>query len=77
MSLTKQNFEETWYEYSSRISLHWMEEEYFNYIAPLNKNKKSHDKLEKQEEKSHLESERPYIRSSQEIDNDDKGLPRS
>ena len=66
MSGIKRTLDETWYEHSSRIELHWMEEEYFSYIA---KPKKIiHETIQKQEKESHKESERPYILLTQKND---------
>ena len=39
MSGIKRTLDETWYENQGRIELHWMEQEYLDYIAsPKNEN---------------------------------------
>ena len=67
MSGIKRTLEETWYENAGRMELHWMEQEYFNYIA-CPKNKKNDKLIQEQEEVSYQESERPYIRHAHEND---------
>lgn len=57
---------EDWYEHQERMSLHWMEEEYFGNLAKHNRKKISYDKIEKQEKESHLESERTYLQTPHE-----------
>lgn len=55
MSGIKRTLDETWYEYASRIELHWMEQEYFATLAKPNRNNFSYDNKD-QEKESHLES---------------------
>jgi hypothetical protein len=68
MSGIKRTLDETWYEYSSRVELHWMEEEYFGTLATPNRNNMLYDKSKKQEEKSCGESEGSHIQSTHEND---------
>ena len=66
MSKIKELLPEHWHEYQEGISLHWMEEEYFGNLAEPNRNNKFYDKTSKQEAKSYLESERPYLQTPHE-----------
>ena len=76
MSGIKRTLDETWYENQGRIELHWMEQEYLNYIASP-KNENHEDKLEDKEEVPYFESERPYIALSHGNDKEDKGHTRT
>jgi len=76
MSGIKRTLDETWYENQGKIELHWMEQEYFNYIARPKK-VNYEDKLEDTEEVPYLESQRPYITFSHGHDKEDKGHTRT
>lgn len=70
MSGIKRTLDETWYEYASRIELHWMEQEYFGTLATPNRNDMLYDKSKKQEEKSCGQGEGSHIQTTHEDDQD-------
>ncbi len=76
MSGIKRTLDETWYENQGRIELHWMEQEYLDYIASP-KNENYEDKLEDKKEVPYFESQRPYITFSHGNDKEDKGHTRT
>ena len=76
MSGIKRTLDEHWYEEQGKVELHWMEQEYFNYIASP-KNQNYEDKFENKKEVPYYESQRPYIAFSYGHDKEDKGHTRT
>lgn len=68
MGLTKQLLEETWHEYASRIELHWMEQEYFQYIQRPKKHLNYETKLKVQEKNSCRECIQPPSEHGQDAE---------
>ena len=47
MSGIKRTLDETWYEYSSRAELHWMEQEYLHLLSSKITNNNNYDNIKK------------------------------
>ena len=76
MSGIKRTLDAHWYEEQGKVELHWMEQEYFNYIASP-KNQNYEDKFENKKEVPYYKSQRPYIAFSYGHDKEDKGHTRT
>lgn len=69
MSRIKDTLDYHWLQESSRVELHWMEQEYFNYIADQNKNSFNYENnFEEQENNSRNKSKRHDMEPSHEGD---------
>ena len=76
MSGIKRTLDETWYEQQGRIELHWMEKEYFNYIASP-KSEEHETKPNNEEESACLESEGQNNATSHQANEGDKRHTRT
>lgn len=76
MSGIKRTLEEHWYEEQGKVELHWMEQEYFNYIASP-KNQNYEDKFENKEEVPYIESQKTYSAFSHGHDKEDNRHTRT
>lgn len=76
MSGIKRTLDETWYEQQGRIELHWMEQEYFNYIASP-KSEEHETKPKNKEEGACVESKGQDSSTSHEANERDEGHTRT